>query len=518
VVRPEPFPGYSWLLRTIIWVLVPAFAAWQFVRLKRAFHVFQLESYKRPWFRQWCAAEPRRRLFLERFEGAKKPLVMTGRAWRTIITGTALTIFGILIPSGLMHINFGTPFDLITCSLMFAVMFVAVPEVLMLSDLLMTPIQKAINWGYLRAARRKLHRIRPIVVGVTGSYGKTSTKFAIERIVGASARVLATPSSFNTPLGVARTINEFLEDSHEVFVVEMGARQVGDVAAICRAVAPTVAVLTAIGPAHLETFGSLEAIRRTKFEIVRSLPAGGIAVLNVDDPEVAALAAPGPHPPELTLPQGVKVIRYGLDQALAPDVTAVDVRQGARGTDLTVVAGDVRIEGRTRLLGKHALGHLLAGVAVAVALEHDLGPIPRALQDMEPVEHRLQIIEGAGGVIVIDDAYNSNPEGAAEALEVLKKMPGGQKIVITPGMVELGDRQRSANIELGRRAAEVADVLIAVADINGPWLLEGAAAVPQGAKAIAVRSLAEATERLAGLVSRGDVVLFENDLPDQYER
>lgn len=511
--RAEPFIGYSWILRTIIWVLVPAFAAWQFVRLRRAFHVFQLESYKRDWFRSWVAAEPGRRSFLHPFRVAKKPLVMTGRAWRTVVTGTVVTIFGILIPTGLVHISVGTPFDLITCAVMFGLTFYGVAWVLLAADLLMAPVQRAINRGYLTASSGKLERVAPVVVGVTGSYGKTSTKFAIERVLGASSRVLATPASFNTPLGVARTINESLEDGHEVLVVEMGARREADVAELCRLVHPRVGVLTAIGPSHLETFGSLESIRRTKFEIIETLPRGGVAVMNVDDPEVRALADGGG-----TVPEGVSVIRYGLDPGGRPDVTATDVRQLPRGTALTVVSGSgEKVEVETRLLGRHALGHVLAGVAVAVALGKQLAGLRSAIQGMTPVEHRLQIIDGAGGVVVIDDAYNSNPEGAAAALEVLREMPGGKKIVISPGMVELGAEQYGANVQFGRRAAEVADVFFAVAPLNREALLEGASKAGARGKTVPVGSLAEATAQLAGLVAAGDVVLFENDLPDQYE-
>ena len=508
--RAEPFAGYSWVLRVIIYVVVPAFSAWQYVRLRRAFHVFQLESYKRHWFRDWVSAAPRRRLFLTSFTDAKKPLAMTGRAWRTVALGTALTALKILVPSGLAHVWFGTPWDLITCAVMFSVMFVAVPEVLLVADWLLTPVQNAINNHYLKAARAKLQDIAPIVVGVTGSYGKTSTKFAIEKIVGSSKKVLATPSSFNTPLGVARTINELLEPGHEVFVVEMGARREGDIAEITRLVRPSIGVLTAIGPAHLESFGSMDAIKRTKYEIVSTLGEGATAVMNVDDPEVRALADGT---------AGATVIRYGLDEAGAPDITASDVSTRATGTEMTIVdrRSDANVEASPRLLGKHAVGHVLAGVAVASALGLRVADLADAIDAMEPVEHRLQIIEGAGGVVVIDDAYNSNPEGAAAALEVLAAMPGGKKIVITPGMVELGPEQHEANAEFGRRAVESADVVIAVASVNRAAFVEGAARAGAPEKLIVVDSLADATHKLTGLVSSGDVVLFENDLPDHYE-
>ncbi|MEA2460345.1 MAG: UDP-N-acetylmuramoyl-tripeptide--D-alanyl-D-alanine ligase, partial [Actinomycetota bacterium] len=219
-------------------------------------------------------------------------------------------------------------------------------------------------------------------------------------------------------------------------------------------------------------------------------------------------------------PRDVKVTRYGVSPDGAPDVTARDVKALPRGTAMTIVdnASGAAVEVQTKLLGRHAVGHVLAGVAVGLALGARLEQMAGSIADMEPVEHRLQIIDGAGGVTVIDDAYNSNPEGAAEALSVLRSISGGKKIVITPGMVELGPEQFSANVRFGRQAAEAADVVIVVAEVNREAILKGAAEAKGGGELIAVDSLDQATGRLAGLVTAGDVVLFENDLPDQYER
>jgi UDP-N-acetylmuramoyl-tripeptide--D-alanyl-D-alanine ligase len=160
---------------------------------------------------------------------------------------------------------------------------------------------------------------------------------------------------------------------------------------------------------------------------------------------------------------------------------------------------------------------VLAGVAVALASGRSLDELKGAIETMEPVEHRLQIIPGAGGVTVIDDAYNSNPSGAAAALDVLDKMPGRNKVVVTPGMVELGELQISANQEFGRQAAEVADTLIVVAPLNRKAIVAGAESAGSDVNVIVVDSLDAATEQLKGLLAAGDVVLFENDLPDQYE-
>jgi UDP-N-acetylmuramoyl-tripeptide--D-alanyl-D-alanine ligase len=506
VGRSDPFTGYSFVLRTIVYVIVPLFTVFQFVRLRRALHVFQLEAYKRPNFRRWLAANRDKARFL-RPSTAKKPLVMTGRAWRILVVATALSLFGVLLPSAAAHLWLGgAPADLITWALATAALFLWAPLLIPAADRLLTPVQAAINRGYLRRAQRKLGEVAPTVVGITGSYGKTSTKFAVGTLLGPDA--LVTPGSFNTTMGVCRAINEHLEPRHRFFVVEMGARQRGDIAEIGRLVGHRIAVLTAIGTAHLESFGSREAIKQGKLEIVGTLAPGGVAVVNSDDATIRGLGD------ELA---GVEVVRYGLDPGGRPDVTAEDVEVTREGTRMTVVdrrTGET-LPARTKLLGRHSIGHVLAGVAVARAAGADLASLKQRIAALAPVEHRLQLIEPPGGVTVLDDAFNSNPEGAAAALDVLASMPARQRIVITPGIVELGELQHEANEDFGRHAAEVADVLIVVARVNRDAIVSGATGGQ--ARVLTVASLDEATQELAKIVGAGDAVLFENDLPDQYE-
>lgn len=506
--RADPFSGYTLVLRIVVYGLIPAFGILQWIRLKRALHVLQLEGYKRRRFLEWCRADRRRALFLTR-ASHKKPLVMTGRAWRILVLATLLSVAVVVLASGLAHVGLGGwPMDVITWAAVTGVIFFATPWALVAADAALVPVQGAINARYLTRARKKLAATKPLVIGITGSFGKTSTKFAVAGLVGDPPKVLATPGSFNTPLGVCRTINEKLTDQR-YFVVEMGAYGEGEIAELCRFVRPRVGVLTAIGPAHLERFGSMDAIRRGKYEIVTSLPDDGIAIMNVDDPEVRALA---------DVTTRVEVVRYGALDAGAPDVTCKDARFTNQGMSLSIVdrrSGD-SVQASTRLLGRHAVGHVLAGVAVALATGRDLAELPSAIARLEPVEHRLQLIQGGGGVTVIDDAFNSNPEGASAALEVIGSMPGSPKVVVTPGIVELGPLQYEANVRFGEHAGRVADFVVAVAKVNRSALLEGAARAGH-AEVIAVDSLAEATERLPGIVGPGAVVLFENDLPDQYE-
>jgi UDP-N-acetylmuramoyl-tripeptide--D-alanyl-D-alanine ligase len=503
----DPFTGYSFLLRTIVYVVVPVFTVLQFVRLRRALHVFQLEGYKRWRFLAWTKANRERALWLKA-DTAKKPLVMTGRAWRLLVTATLMVPVVVLGAAGLAHVGLGGwPFDVIMWAVATSLVFIYTSRLLVAADVILAPVQAGINRMYLQRAEAKLARIAPVVVGVTGSFGKTSTKFAIARLL---EDALATPSSYNTPLGVCRTINEQLDESEKYFVVEMGAYGVGEIAELCRFVKPSIGVLTAVGPAHLERFGSLDAVRRAKYELIESLPPDGRAVMNVDDPTVRALA---------DSTERVQVVRYGLEAEGRPDLTATDVRTGSGGSAFTIRdrrSGDA-IEVETQLLGRYAIGHVLGGVAVAVTAGRRLTDIVDDISQLRAVDHRLQLIEGTGGITVIDDAYNSNPDGAAAALDVLEAIPGHKKVVVSPGIIELGPEQFEANEHFGERAAEVADVLIVVARLNRDAIISGAARMTDGARVVTVDTLDEATTELRAILKPGDVVLFENDLPDQYE-
>ena len=505
----DPFPGYSLVLRAILFVAVPTWTLWQFVRLRRALHVFQLEGYRGGRFLRWCRSHPRRALFIRTLE-AKKPLVMTGRAWRILGLASLLSLGVVLGASAAAHLWGGWPYDIPTWALATALASVGAPVVLVAANRALAPVQAAVNAHYVRRARRRLAEVGPTVVGVTGSFGKTSTKFAVAGLLGSPGEVLATPSSYNTPLGVCRALNELLTPSHRFLVVEMGAYAGGDIRELCDLVHPTIGVLTAIGPAHLERFGSLEAIRRAKYELIEALPPHGVAVMNCDDPEVRALA-------ERTTAVGV--VRYGMTAQAEADVTADAVTVTARGMEVQIAdrrTGE-RLAARTRLLGSHAVGHVLAAVAVATSVGRPLADLEAPIAALNPVEHRLQIVEGTGGITVIDDAYNSNPSGAAVALDVLADMPGRKKVVVTPGMVELGAEQFEANRTFGKRAARTADALIVVARVNREAIAGGARSAGTATRVITVDTLAEAQDELARLLEPGDVVLFENDLPDHLE-
>jgi UDP-N-acetylmuramoyl-tripeptide--D-alanyl-D-alanine ligase len=319
-----------------------------------------------------------------------------------------------------------------------------------------------------------------------------------------------TPDSYNSLLGVVRTINERLRDEHEAFVVEMGMFRRGDIAELCELVHPTVGVITAIGPMHLERLGSIEAIAAAKGELLDALPPGGQFVTNADDPRCLELAA-GAHVP---------VTLFGIESERA-QVIARNVRlaEGRTRFELLLDGSDSEpISVSAGLLGRHNVANLLAAAAVGRTLGIAPERIAAGLASVTAPAHRLQPIHNrAAGVVVIDDAYNSNPDGARAALEVLREHPASRRLLVTPGMVELGALESELNRAFGEQAAAACDLAILVGPERTAPIREGLAAAGMDAAAMhVVRDIAEATALLAGLTRAGDVVLFENDLPDTY--
>ena len=485
-----------------------ALAGWRAIR---ALHMLQLDSYLNLRYLGWVARKPGQRLFGWRplsKKDAKKPLVYTSRARRILAVSWALLLAA--AAAGAYSIPRAGAATALWTALAFVVLAHAAPPAVVLANLLLVPVQKSVNRWYYRKARAKLRRINPAVIGVAGSYGKTSTKFFIEAILREKFEVLKSPASYNTLLGICRAINETLEERHQVFVVEMGAYRRGEVRDTARLVSPRIGIVTSIGPEHFERFKSLDNIQQTNFELIEELPREGLALFNCDSE----------HCRELALwPQRARTGRYALTGVTADtDIWAEDVRQGPHGLSFTVVLKDgARMAMRTVLLGRLNVLNILGAVLVARELGMGLEEIAAAVGKLEPAPHRLQMSRTQAGVTILDDSYNSNPAGAAEAFRVLSEFQGGQRVLVTPGLVELGALQEQENEKFGRLAARAADCVILV----GP---EQTRPVARGLKAEGfppehthvVKSLAEATALLGRLLRPGDTVLFENDLPDLY--
>ena len=430
----------------------------------------------------------------------KKPIVYTMRVKRLFLTAATLT--AAVIGAALVFI----PVYAHAVALALLVM----PIVMLAANLVNKPLEAAIARWYYNDAKRILRSMPNLkIIGVTGSFGKTSTKHYLYRILSERYNVLMTPGNFNTTLGVIRTVREHLKPHHQIFIVEMGAKQVGDIKEICDLVHPTIGVVTAVGEMHLETFGSLENVLRTKFELIDALPADGLGVINMDSEPIAA--AKLNHP--------CRVVSYSVENEVA-DYRAEQINYTPAQTTFAIKSGDAVRDGySTHLVGRGNILNLLAAVAVADAMQVPEAQQKRAMRQIEQIEHRLSIKRTAGGITIIDDAYNSNPAGAKMALEVLHDFNiEGRKIVVTPGFVEMGDSQYRNNKELGVNIAAAADIAIVVNRVNREAIVAGLSEAGFDAKNIVqTDSFAEASAYLATTMRAGDVILYENDLPDSFK-
>lgn len=453
--------------------------------------MFQQNSYKASRFWTWFRKSP-----LPRFvRSAKVKFVFTPRMRRLAAAEAGLFIL----------LSVASVYGAVAC-------VVLSPFVMLLCDILLKPVEKHITMGFYKDAKRILaSRNDLIIIGVTGSYGKTSTKNYLYRILSEKYNVLMTPGNFNTTLGVVRTIREHLEPYHQVFIVEMGAKQTGDIKEICDLVHPTIGIITAVGEMHLETFGSFENIQRTKFELARALPSDGLAVLNMDSPGVSSYVDKA----------GLqcKTVLYGIDAHRA-DCRAANIVYSPSGMEFDFISRSGSGHYRTHVLGECNVLNLCAALMVAEYL--GVNPSQRAVSvyKIQPVEHRLSM-RRSGGVTVLDDAYNSNPEGAAMALGVLRSMSlpqGAFKIVITPGFVEMGSAQYAWCHRLGELAAKSCDFLVVVNRTNREAIVSGArdAGMPESC-IVCADTLAQAHVMISPMFTAGSVVLYENDLPDTFK-
>lgn len=427
---------------------------------------------------------------------AKKPLVFTPRVKRLY------AVYGVLMAVICLVVGYRIPWVLVLCF-----MPLLLPLWTALAGLLAWPIEKLISELYFRDAQKKLREMKGLVkIGITGSYGKTSVKFILGTLLEEKFNVLVTPASFNTPMGVTKIIRERLTPAHQIFVSEMGARHVGDIKEMCRLVHPHMGLLTSVGPQHLETFKTIERIKKTKYELMDAIPADGHCFFSDD----AGICRELYH--KTTKAKSIASLKADM----TADVWAEDISVGPDGSRFVLHGAGESIECRTRLLGEHNIQNILLAVSVCLHLGMDMETIARGIRKIKPVEHRLQLIPTAIGVTIIDDAFNSNPKGASAALQVIAGF-SGRRIIVTPGMVELGANEAEYNRAFGRHMAHSVDLAILVGKKHTKPIMDGL--LEEGFEQAAIHqvsSLDESTAYLHSIMRSGDVVLYENDLPDNY--
>ena len=424
---------------------------------------------------------------------AKKPLVYTARIKRLLFTI-------IVLYAALVAVSVFVPY----CSFVSALGFVLVNFVVLLADIINSPVEKAIKNGFINDAKKILAgRKNLTIIGITGSYGKTSCKYFLTKLLSAKYNVLMTPASYNTPMGVVKTVREHLKNSHEIFVCEMGAKNIGDIKELCDLVHPHIGLISSVGPQHLESFKTIENVTNTKFELYDAIPEDGKVYLNYDNEYIRNAKS------------DKAIVTYGCEFE-GCDLLASNISLSEKGTDFDVAYNGRSIHFSTKLLGTHNVQNLAGCIAIALDLGVEEADLVLAVKRLESVPHRLQMIDG-GNITIIDDAFNANPSGTKAALEVLGSFDG-TKIIVTPGMIELGDKQAELNREFGVNCTKHCDYIFLVGGRIADDVFDGASSTDfPKEKLLRFDKVEEAVEYARILESdKKKFVLLENDLPDNY--
>ncbi len=432
----------------------------------------------------------------------KHKLEWTQKAILFFVTSLFLIILSSLLSGGFFFVVF-----LILLSLS--------PIFLIISNFLYKPLETYLKQQIISKTKEKLSQVPNLkVVGITGSFGKTSTKDILYTLLFKKYYVVKTPKSFNTLLGVAQTVLDLVKENTDIFICEIGAYKKGEIKNIASLVKPVIGIITAVAPQHLERFGSLENIATAKFELAEGLPKDGLAILNGQSDLLRNLAS--------NL-KGCNVNFYGRD---ADPYFATNIKIGINGTEFTMHTPKGVVDIQIPLIGEHHVQNFLAATTAAMQLGLTLSEIKIRAKLLLPTPHRMEI-KKIGNMTFIDNSYNTNPKSAESSLALLASFEG-RKIVITPGFVELGKEAAGENQLLGQSIACLADEVIIVGEHAKNDLLDGIKKVWKKAEervhfvnstqeglTLATQLGKEMTEKIA----RHDteiVVLLENDLPDQY--
>ncbi len=451
----------------------------------------------------------------------KKKFIRTQRVTRII--GTAFVVSTlVLIVSNLLINALPLPdikiLQLALLSTAGFVVFLLAPLWLILGNILMIPVETYMRRRFLNQASQVLDNIRPKIIGITGSYGKTTTKNFLHDIMSVRYRTYATPKSYNTLMGISLAINRDLTDDYSVeyFISEMGAYVEGEIERICKLTPPDISIVTEVGPQHLERFGTLENVKKAKYEIIKNLTPDGVGVFNWDNPYIQEMVAEDYPNTRLTVSRELT-----LDEAKAQDVTwlATDIQETLAGLSFTMIntQTDEQEQITTAIVGEHNVTNLLLSAAVAYHEGIPLRDIAYRIRILQPAESRLVTQTTAEGITIINDAYSANPKGVISALKVLGMYQTGKRLLITPGMIELGDLHEVENRKLGELATQYASDIILIGKEQTKPIFEGIQSSTFDMNNVQVKeTLTEAVDWYQSHLKSGDTVLFLNDLPDTY--
>lgn len=394
--------------------------------------------------------------------------------------------------------------------------------IILASNGLIFPIEHKIRKNFIIKAKNKLNTIKPTVIAVTGSYGKTSVKNFIFSVLNSEFKTYATPSSYNTMMGICKSIQEMPCDI-QFFIVEMGARRRGDIKKLCELTGVDMAVITGINNQHIETFKSIATTIETKCEMISFLKTDGYgAVINANSDNIREILSYMKMPFKIvTIDKTIKSIAHNINYTGA--IAACDIKCDQDGSSFKIEILDSNNKVRDTidnlkcaLLGKHNITNILLAITVALRFNVSADNIKQSILKLKPVEHRLQLIK-TNAMNIIDDSYNSNYDGFIQAIDVLK-MFSGKKIIATAGLVELGNISYEVNRKLAEKMSSIVDVAIIIGKINRRAFYDGLISSAFSAENIYLVDTLEEAKRVFPRVTEPNcTLLLENDLPDNYE-
>lgn len=443
---------------------------------------------------------------------AKKPFVITHRIIRLIITSIVL-MFLTYLPF-IYSYTIPDKDTLIEKSFFIILLGLALePCIIALANIINTPIEKLLRMRFINEAHAMVSDNKNLsVIGITGSYGKTSVKNYLHHLLSLEYDTLKTPDSFNTTLGVTRAIRENLNATHKFFIAEMGARRPKDIEEICNLVCPRYCIISSIGPQHLDTFKNIENIARTKFELADTvIKNDGFCFVCGDNKYIKEKINTSPYK------DYKKLFTYGLNPENDYYAKDIKIEEGITKWTMVDSINKNEFELETHLLGNHNVQNLVG--VIALCLNNSLltpDQIFERVKTIHPVPHRLEL-KKFGNDILIDDAFNSNPDGAMAALNVLSTFKDYEKILITPGMVELGDSEEEENIKFGENASKICNVILLVGKKQAEVLSKKISLNDNLHECKTFDKVEQAIAYASSYTStRPKVILIENDLPDNY--
>lgn len=477
-------------------------------------YLLQLENYDLRWFlktvsKSWT--KPRSALRQKIVWTAKLKLVMVIAimlhillsAFISLVSVTLVTHYPLLITIYLTIVIFIILVFLLSY-FYFAFLIAAV--------LIIFPFDYLLKQKIIRLAKTKITQHKDLkIIGITGSYGKTTMKEILATVLAEKYKVLKTPENINTPVGIAKLIISKLTTDTEILIVEMGAYKKGDIKELCQLTPPDISIITGINESHLERFGSIENTIAAKFEIIENAKTDAMILLNADNSLVV-----GSYKKYL----GLKTVFF-YSSSSNPFASYRIEKSKFLEDDLaftfTIAKDAKKYNLKSPFLGEYTIGDIMGVIIVAEKLGLSEEEIVRGIAMLKPIPHRLQTIKTPEGILIIDDSYNGNPDGAREAIKALSRFKKRRKIYVTPGLVEIGDKSEEIHYRIGKELCRVADLVILIK--NSATIFLGESLKKNGFPDNRIQwfnSFPETQAELKKNLKPNDVVLFQNDWPDNY--